>query len=684
MGARTASTARRLPLLVALVLSLVASLLPASTAFAAHINLTFTTQPGDGLGGQPLSVQPVVHADDAGSPVSGLAVTLQIRPQNNTVDATLSCTSGLTVVTNGAGDAVFTGCEIDLAQDGFRLRATAPHASPQNSAASGFDVDPGPAHHLVFTSHPADPSPALLTPQPAVMVVDEGGNRIVTATNLITLSIDQNPGTFSCTGGLSLAAVAGVAAFSGCAQATGGVDYNLTATTTGLTDNDVTGPDFDVLGQNKLQFCWGTTLPCVTTPPSNVTGGTPFPVQPVVRVLDGGNNTITTDNTTVITLSKTPGTPASGGPGTLACPGGLSRPVVNGVAAFAGCAIDLVGAGYRIRASSNPVLTAVDSNAFNVAVGPAAKLGFLTQPTGGTAGQALTPAITVAVQDAGGNTVTTGQSAAITLLIANNTTNAVLTCPGGNPVAAINGVATFPGCTIDRGGTFQLTATPGGVVPPGNITPATSAPFTLQAGPAQISLAASSNVITWGDTVVLTVQFGALGGNRPFTMQSSTDGTTWTTIQSAPLITGATGQGVFAYRPARNLYYRAVFAGAPDLAAAMSNVQRVVVRQIALLRPTNLGAVDSIPLGTTIRFTTTVRPARPELPRATVTFVVYRLVGRTWTQAASQDVTIDANGLASVNITFGQSGKWYVRSIARPTSANANSVWSPVERYDVP
>ena len=40
-------------------------------------------------------------------------------------------------------------------------------------------------------------------------------------------------------------------------------------------------------------------------------------------------------------------------------------------------------------------------------------------------------------------------------------------------------------------------------------------------------------------------------------------------------------------------------------------------------------------------------------------------------------------GVAAVDVTFSQSGKWYVRSIARPTTVNANSVWSPVEWYEV-
>ncbi|MBM4408185.1 MAG: hypothetical protein FJ038_06235 [Chloroflexi bacterium] len=445
-------------------------------------------------------------------------------------------------MTNGAGNAVFSGCEIDRAQQDYRLRASAPHADAPRSAR--FDVTVGPAHHLAFGAYPADPTPATLTPQPSVRVVDEGGNLVASATNTITLSIDQNAGTFSCTLGPARVALGGVASFAGCQQTTAGVDYNLTAITTGLADNDVTGPDFDVASApTKLLLCWGaTTGACNRTPPVNSTGGVAFPTQPHVRIVNAANTVITFDDTTVVTLSKTPNTPTAGGPGTLTCNGGLSRTVTDGIAQFAGCAIDRAGTGYRIRATSIPVLTQDDSNAFNIAVGPAAKLGFLTQPVNGNAGQVLSPTITVAIQDAGGNTVTAGQSAAITMFISPpNPLGAASNCTGGNTVGAVNGVATFTGCSIDRGGTFTLTATPGGIVPPGNIAPATSAPIVIAAIPAQLSLFASSPVITWGNTVVFTVQFGANGANRAYTMQASPDGVNWTTIVAPLLTTNAAG-----------------------------------------------------------------------------------------------------------------------------------------------
>ena len=72
---------------------------------------------------------------------------------------------------------------------------------------------------------------------------------------------------------------------------------------------------------------------------------------------------------------------------------------------------------------------------------------------------------------------------------------------------------------------------------------------------------------------------------------------------------------------------------------------------------------------------TTVRPARPELPKATVTFRFYRLSGGTWTLVTSRDVVIDSLGKAATTFKFTSAGSWYAR--------NANSVWSPLERYNV-
>ena len=243
-----------------------------------------------------------------------------------------------------------------------------------------------------------------------------------------------------------------------------------------------------------------------------------------------------------------------------------------------------------------------------------------------------------------------------------------------------SGVATVTFTVSTVAGTVHtVTAT-------GNSVTGTSANVTVTLNPASITLTATSHVITWSQTFQLLVHFaGAGGANRAFQMQKSlSPNGGWTSVGCASNVTNAFGDATCSYRPATNDYYRVNFAGATDMGAALSNVERVVVRQIDLLRPTSLGRIKHITKNTTITFTATVRPDRPELvPPAHVTFVVYKLVGHTWTQLVSRDLTIDSSGRASLSVKFSSTGEFYVRSIARPTHFNANSVWGRVERYSV-
>lgn len=82
-------------------------------------------------------------------------------------------------------------------------------------------------------------------------------------------------------------------------------------------------------------------------------------------------------------------------------------------------------------------------------------------------------------------------------------------------------------------------------------------------------------------------------------------------------------------------------------------------------------------------FTTIVRPSRPELTPATVTFWVYRRISGVWQPYATRNVVADGAGLARFTWAFRTSGSWYVRSRANPTPSNANSVSSPTELYTV-
>jgi GH25 family lysozyme M1 (1,4-beta-N-acetylmuramidase) len=198
---------------------------------------------------------------------------------------------------------------------------------------------------------------------------------------------------------------------------------------------------------------------------------------------------------------------------------------------------------------------------------------------------------------------------------------------------------------------------------------------------ATLDITPSSNVITWGNSVVLKAGFGPSGAGRTFVLEGARDGVTWQPITT--LTTDADGNASFTYRPANNLYYRGVFEGTPELGAVTSNTARVVVRQIALLRPTAKGATKVVSRGRSVTFSTTVRPSRVDLPAAKVTLAIYRRVGSSWRLFTTRDAYVSASGVASYTWTFTARGEWYVRSRANPTTFNANSHWSPIERYSV-
>ena len=683
-GARPAMSAARN---AALAAAFVALLLPigAPIAAAAGVNLGFTVSPPNPATAA-VSFPVTVHVqDDAAVPLQGVLVTLDIDPASNPGGGTLTCSSGTALGTNASGNAQFTGCRINTAANGDRLRARASGATTILTAA--FDVQVGPAAALSFSSYPADPTAPDLSPQPTVRVLDAGGNLVTTDTRTITLSINKHTSTFTCTGGLSKAAVSGVAQFTGCRETTVDTDYRLTANDGAGGLAAVEGAAFRVQTgtATALQLCWGTALPCVSTPPTTITGGRVFAVQPVVRVVDATGNTVSSDDSTRVTLAIAAGTPIGGGSGTLACAGGLTERANNGVVQFTGCSIDRVGVGYRLNATSSPALPAVQSNALNVAVGPAVRLQFvLGPPPVATAGVQFNQAVQVAIVDAGGNVVPTGIAATVRLSLSTNPGNATLTCQNGLDIATVSGTATFAGCRVSKGGTgYRLGARAIATNPNTTLDNATSDRFNVLPAGGVLALTTSpaNGVITWGGTVFLNTHFVENGAGKTFMLQATRDLQVWNTI--ATLHADANGNASFAFRPSDNRWYRAVFNGSADLAAATSNIARVVVRQTNQLRPTNSGTAKRIDPGTTVRFSSTVRPNRADLPTAHVHFVVYRLIGSVWTRVLSRIDAVDSAGIARLDVSFGSRGAYYVRSQAVPTPLNANSVWSRPERYDV-
>ena len=232
-----------------------------------------------------------------------------------------------------------------------------------------------------------------------------------------------------------------------------------------------------------------------------------------------------------------------------------------------------------------------------------------------------------------------------------------------------------------------LTAAPGtGSVtvlnqPPGGGSSVPAA-FTVTVPAARLGLTASTNVVAWGQPVTLDVQVVASGANRTVTLQRMQQNESqWSDIATAT--TDGSGHATFTYTPPVNSQFQAVYAGTPDLGPGTSPPVRVVVRQLVLLRPTNLGRIKTVPAGTRVTFTATVRPIGPTLAPAKVTFQFWRQLGGHWVFVTKRDVYGDASGRASWTWVFTSRGQWYVRAVADSTQTNANSYWSSPERYSV-
>ena len=188
-----------------------------------------------------------------------------------------------------------------------------------------------------------------------------------------------------------------------------------------------------------------------TTQPGNATASSSSP-PPVAVTIESPSGHPVPGATSVVTIAI--GTNPAGG----ALAGTTTRNTVNGVATFSAWSIDKAGTGYRLIATA-PGLDTATSAAFDITVGPAVRLVFAMQPSNTDAGTAITPAVQVAAQDAGGNTVTAFVGN-VTIAIGTNPASGVLS--GKTTVQAVGGVATFTDLSIDKSAPgYTLRATSG-------------------------------------------------------------------------------------------------------------------------------------------------------------------------------------------------------------------------------
>ena len=290
----------------------------------------------------------------------------------------------------------------------------------------------------------------------------------------------------------------------------GGVAYSA-----GIGDFNGDGKaDVAVVGDSGLVVLLGDNAKRLvfTTQPVDSIAGTGIP--PIVVQSQDANGNVVETGASVTLTSSPPGVTA-----TVA--------TVNGVATF-NLVINTAGS-YTLTASTTG-LTSVTSNSFTITASSPSKLSFSTQPTNGTLGAALAPAVVVQVQDQYGN-VATGSSASVN--VGSIPTGASAT------VNAQNGVATFSALALNASGTYVLIASSSGFA---NVV---SNPFTIGTTASKLVFTGPpANTVAGAKMSPVVVQVQDSGGND---VSSSNASITLTSTAAGISATTAAVNGVATF-----------------------------------------------------------------------------------------------------------------------------------------
>ncbi len=407
--------------------------------------LTFEADPTGAVAGQPLADIRVDVRDVQGNLTNSSAtVTLNVNGPGAFVGGTPTAQA-----VNGI--ATFHGLVLQTAGS-YKVTANATGMVP--ATTTSFPITPAAGSTLALVGTLADGVAGAALGDIQVKVLDAFGN--LTASTASVNLVLAGPATLSA-GPASVAAVAGVATFTGLVLQTAG-SYTLTATSTGL------------LPTSPASFLVHAAAPAqlvLENNPTDTVAGQPL-ADIKVDLLDAfGNLTSATDS---LQIDAT-------GPGAFTA-GTTSLPAVNGVATFHGLVLQKAGS-YTISVS-DPGTTGATSSSFTIVPAAPSQLVFQTPPADGTAGAALGN-IQVAILDSFGNLTTSIAPVTITASGPGDFT-------GGAPtsVPAANGIATFQGLTIAKAGSYTIAAGATG------LAPTAPASFTIQpAQPTQLVLEAS-------------------------------------------------------------------------------------------------------------------------------------------------------------------------------------------------
>ncbi|MCB0421093.1 MAG: hypothetical protein KDD61_08855 [Bdellovibrionales bacterium] len=459
--------------------------------------LYYSTEPAD-----PTEVLadllPIIEIQDSfgNIVVTGVDATASVNLTLQSGSGSLGGTPSVAAINGVATFTASEGANIDTVGTGKVLRATKADTSGSGGTTSfstdsaAFEIVPGSASQLVFTTQPAHPTIAGNNLLPVIEIRDGNGFPITNgpdATATITLTLQSGTGTLL--GTASVSAVAGVATFT----ATEALNLNiagskiLRAAKADTSGSGGTGALFVDSTSFDIQHAAASQISYLVQPGSPTEVGAEISVG--LALLDAYGNSVTTgpDSTANVSISVQTGS------GSLS--GTQVKAAVSGVIDFSGSnlAYSTAETGVILRAikadtsgSGGTSSMFVDSNPFNVTWPSASQLVFTTQPSNPTtAGSDLLPVIEI--RDSGGQPITAGPDATAQITI--NLQSGTGTLTGTLTVTAIAGVASFTATeavNIDLIGNKVLRATKEDTTGSGGTSPLTadSASFSIIHAPA--------------------------------------------------------------------------------------------------------------------------------------------------------------------------------------------------------
>ena len=438
---------------------------------SSPLKLAFLQQPSNALTGTIISPAVSVVVEDA----NGNAVLTATNPVSLTLGGGTGLTGVLTVTPQN-GIATFSDLTVSTAGTGLTLTAASPNLTSATSVAFTINTpSSGPPPTPTRLAYLQQPTNAVagtsISPSVRVAVEDASGNVLPTATNPITIALVGGTGL---TGTLTVVPQNGIATFSDLKVSNAGSGYELSATSPGLTT--AASSSFNITAASG-----GGAVPvkvAFSVQPTNAL--TQATITPAVQVqIQDGSGNVVTNATNPVTLALTSGSGLSGT---------LTVTPQNGVATFSDLSLSTAGT-YTLSATSSG-LTPATSSRFTISASGGGSptpvtLAFLQQPSNALTGATISPAIQVAVEDGGGNIVTTATNPVTLALMGGTGLGGTLT------VAPQNGIATFSDLTVSNAGSgYTLSATSP------SLTSAASTSFTITApggggGPSAVKLAFS-------------------------------------------------------------------------------------------------------------------------------------------------------------------------------------------------